>query len=143
MELTLHPAIRSHTSGMWFPLDHPYVERCWPSLIGPSGVLFLRRAARLFVEFPEVTVSIDDLALDLGVGVGAPGGMGRVHRTIRRLARLDFVRLLGPSDVEVFTDVPPLPPSYLRRMSDTFRVEHDQLIATRSIELARTTGRSW
>lgn len=36
-----HPSAPVRQAG--FPLDHPYIEQCWASLIGPTSVLLLRR----------------------------------------------------------------------------------------------------
>ena len=33
-----------------FDLEHPYVERCWSAVVGPSSMLLLRRVAALWVD---------------------------------------------------------------------------------------------
>ena len=72
-----------------FPLDHPYIERVYCSVLGPSSVLPLRRAGELFAERNgAVTV---DLSRSLGLG-GRPdaddvGRNAQLRRTIDRLAR--------------------------------------------------------
>src|SRR4051812_22956249 len=51
-----------------FPLDHPYIERVYCSVLGPSSVLFLRRAGELFAEHPEGTrLDLVDLSRSLGL----------------------------------------------------------------------------
>jgi hypothetical protein len=52
-----------------FPLEHPYLEEVYASVLGPSSVLFLRRAGRLLADHPDgVTLDVVDLSRSLGLG---------------------------------------------------------------------------
>ena len=75
-----------------FPLDHPYIERVYCSVLGPSSVLFLRRAGELFAEHPEgARVDLVDLSRSLGLGARADadniGKNSPLRRSMERLVR--------------------------------------------------------
>ena len=72
---TAHPVGQIHRAG--FPLDHPYVERCWAPVLGPSSVLVLRRMPELFKGSPDPFIHLDELGRGLGIG-----GTGK-HSAIR------------------------------------------------------------
>lgn len=133
--LALHPASRACVGieQVSFPLDHPYVERCWTSVLGPTGVIVLRRAASLFSVSTSPTVDLADLALELGL-TGADSRR-RVEKTLGRLARLGFVSLVTSSDVDVFVGVPPMRDRDLRRATRSLRAVHEDLVRERRIEL--------
>jgi hypothetical protein len=129
--LTLHPVSRDTeaTHLVWFPLDHQYVERCWTSVIGPTGVMLLRRAASLFSESASPTVDLRELGRDLGL-YGLDGHR-RIEGTLHRLVRLGFISVATSSDVDVFVDVPPLRNRDLRRATPAVRAVHHRLVRER------------
>ena len=125
LEPVAHPDPRVHRAG--FALDHPYLERCWLPVIGPTSVLMLRRMPILWQHDPAVGVPVEELAAVLGLG-----GTGRnspVWRTIDRLARFNFANRIGDNHVEVYTEVPPLSRRHLAALPASVRETHDQLLA--------------
>ena len=136
--LTLRPISRSSgsTDAVWFPLDHPYVERCWTSVVGPTGVALLRRAAVLFVASSHPTVDPLEIARDLGI-IGSDASR-RMQRTLQRLERLGFISRPTANEVYVYVDVPPLPIRELRRSTPDLRADHTRLLRERGVEAGRS-----
>jgi len=132
--LTLRPISRSSVAAdaLWFPLDHPYVERCWTSVVGPTGVALLRRAAVLFSASSHPTIDLVDVARDLGI-TGSDAGR-RMQRTLVRLERLGFIRRPAADEVDVYVDVPPMPACNLRRSTAALRATHSSLLRARRAE---------
>ena len=99
--LTLRPIARASASmdAVWFPLDHPYVERCWTSVVGPTGVALLRRAAGLFCASSQPTIDLAEVARDLGI-TGSDASR-RMQRTLLRLERLGFISRPAADEVHV------------------------------------------
>jgi len=135
--LTLRPISRPRGSAdaVWFPLEHPYVERCWTSVVGPTGVALLRRAAVLFSASSHPTIDLVDVAQDLGI-TGSDAGR-RMQRTLLRLERLGFIARPSSDEVEVYIDVPPLPAREVRRSSPALRAVHANLLRERHAEAGR------
>lgn len=133
--LTLRPVARSGgaTAAVWFPLDHPYVERCWTSVLGPTGVALLRRAAMLFSTSSHPTIDLLDVARDLGI-TGSDADR-RIRRTLQRLERLGFIDRRTTQEADVFVDVPPLPARHLRAATAALRADHSNLVRQRRIEV--------
>jgi len=81
--IDLSPMFDPTLERVGFPLDHPYIERVYCSVLGPSSVL-LRRAGELFAEHPKGARV--DLFRSLGLGVRADvHGIGRnapLRRTV-------------------------------------------------------------
>lgn len=117
-----HPVATVHQAG--FPIDHPYLERCWTSVIGPSSVLLLRRAALLLREAPEPAVSMADLATTLGIG-----GQRSIHRTLERVVGYRFAMWAAPGELDVFTTIPPIGNRHLDRGPASLRRDHERLLA--------------
>ena len=140
--VTLRPISRTGgaSDAVWFPLDHEYVERCWTSVIGPTGVMVLRRAAALFAESDRPTVDLIELARDLGL-IGSDGPR-RMRRTIGRLMRLGFLAFASASEVDVVVEVAPLPTRDLRRASAALRADHHRHVRARQREIAAACERS-
>ncbi len=133
--ITLRPVSRldGATDAVWFPLDHPYVERCWTSVVGPTGVALLRRAALLFSESSHPTIDLVDVARDLGIT--GSDAVRRMHRTLSRLERLGFIDRPTRDEVTVFVDAPPLPARELRRSTASLREVHMSLVCGRRLEV--------
>ena len=133
--ITLRPVSRSDDAvGVpRFPLDHPYVERCWTSVVGPTGIAFLRRAAALFSASSHPTIDLVEVARDLGI-TGSDASR-RMRRTIVRLERLGFIDRPTDNEVQVFVDVPPLPARQLRTSTVALRAVHTSLVCKRRIEV--------
>jgi hypothetical protein len=130
---TGHPDLAVRRAG--FPLDHPYVERCWTSALGPSGVLLLRRMPELFRQGTSVGVDVEPLARSLGLGAGR-GRRGAIWRTMDRLCQMRFAEWSSPQELEVYTEVRPLGGRLLDRAPDGVRVAHDTLLAEHLDRLA-------
>lgn len=136
--LTLRPIARSSasTDAVRFPLDHPYVERCWTSVVGPTGVALLRRAAVLFAESSSPAIDLLEVARDLGI-TGSDASR-RMQRTLVRLERLGFIERGAVDEVNVYVDVPPMPPRELRRSTPALRADHTSLLRERRTEVGRS-----
>ena len=122
---TPHPDPRVHRAG--FELDGPYLERCWLPVIGPSSVLLLRRMPHLWQRGASVAVPVSELANALGLG-GGTAKNSPVWRTADRLVRFRFAAWATPRELEVYSEIAPLPQRYLDRLPEPIRETHDQLL---------------
>lgn len=120
-----HPDPRIHRAG--FPLDDPYLERCWLPILGPTSVLLLRRMPVLWRDDPAVGVPVDELAVALGLGHKV-GGQSPLFRTLDRLARFNFAYRVKDNQLDVYTEVPPLNTRQLESLPPSVRAAHDQLL---------------
>lgn len=130
-----------------FPLDHPYVERVYASVLGPSSVLLLRRAAELFAEHPGGTkVDVVDLSRSLGLGVRADADdVGRnapLRRTMDRLVHFRMAAWRGDDRLAVSPKVPAVERSRLGRLPESALSDHQRLLKDHLSGLvARAEGR--
>jgi hypothetical protein len=122
-----HPDVRVRRVG--FALDHPYVERCWAGMLGPSSVLVLRRLPELWAEAMPAEVGVDDFARSLGLGRSTGGWQSRIWRSFERLRRFQLATPVEGGTVGVFAQVPPVPERLLHRLPAWSRGEHDRLVA--------------
>lgn len=109
------------------PVGGAYVERCWTSIVGPSGVLFMRRSAWILRSRVDPVVDLSELARDLGIA-----GIGRhshIRRTIARLERFGFIAWSSPEVLALSVAVPVLGTGHLDRASETVRADHERLLA--------------
>jgi hypothetical protein len=127
-----HPDPRVHRAG--FGLDHPYLERCWLPVLGPTSVLLLRRMPTLWQRDPAIGVPVDELASVLGLGRGT-GRHSPVWRTVDRLARFGFANRLAENELEVYTEAPPLSVRHLAALPPSVRESHDRLLTAHLTEL--------
>ena len=134
-----HPAAPVRQAG--FPLDHPYLEECWTPIIGPSSVLLLRRCPLLWREAAPARVGVEDLARQLGLGAGT-GRSSPIWHTIERVVRFRFAATGPPGELQVYTEVPPVPARQLDRLPSWCRREHERLLGQHLDRLARLTGPS-
>ena len=130
-----------------FPLDHPYVERVYCSVLGPSSVLLLRRAGELFNEHPR-GVEVDLVELSRSLGLGAPSDaddVGRhspLRRTMDRLVRFRMASWLDDARLGVHPKVPALERHRAARLPETVQTAHHQLLTDHLKGLvARAEGR--
>jgi hypothetical protein len=128
-----HPAFAVQRAG--FPLDHPYVEQCWTSMLGPSGVLFLRRMPELWRQGTTVGVEVEALARSLGLGA-AKGRRSAMWRTMDRLCNMRFAQWGGEQELEVYTEVRPLTARQLERVPELVRDTHERLLGEHLDRLA-------
>lgn len=128
-----HPFADVRQAG--FPLDHPYIEECWSSALGPSSVLLLRRMPVLWRDSMPAEIELGELAASIGLSRGI-GPNSPVHRTIDRLARFRFAERSGGHDITLFTEAPPLPRSLLQRAPQWTRDRHEQLLSRHLDDLA-------
>ena len=124
-----------------FPLDHPFLERCWAPLIGPSSVMLLRRCSWLWQEASPVRVPTEELSRQLGLGRGA-GASSPIWHTIRRVVEFGFASQAEPSELAVYTEVPPVPARSLTRLPLRCRAEHARLLGAHLDALARAAGQA-
>ena len=130
------------------PLDHPYIERVYCSVLGPSSVLLLRRAGELFAEHPEgARVDLVDLSRSLGLGVRADADdVGRnapLRRTMDRLVRFRMATWLGEDHLGIHPKVPALERHRAARLPEPVQADHHRLLTAHLDGLvARAEGRS-
>lgn len=134
---TAHPVPQVHRAG--FPLDHPYVERCWAPVLGPSSILLLRRMPTLFKQAPSVGIPLDELAQSLGLGLGT-GRNSPIWRTLERVVHFRFAAWSGDRELDVYTEASPLGPRHLARVPESTRKLHEQLLGAHLDSLAAGTG---
>ncbi|MGH9030535.1 MAG: hypothetical protein ACRDZV_00270 [Acidimicrobiia bacterium] len=132
-----HPVPAVHRAG--FSLDHPYVERCWAPILGPSSILLLRRMPDLWKQAPTVAVPLDELARSLGLGAGT-GRNSPMWRTLERVVTFRFAAWSGERELDVYTEVPPLSPRHLDRVPESTRTRHEELLGAHLDGLAAATG---
>ena len=66
--LSVTPLVDPTLERVGFPLEHPYLEQVWLSVVGPTSVLALRHLGRQLEAHPEgVTVDLVDLSRTLGL----------------------------------------------------------------------------
>jgi len=128
-----------------FPLDHPYIERVYCSVLGPSSVLLLRRAGELFAEHPEgIRVDLVDLSRSLGLGVRADaddlGLNAPLRRTMERLVRFRMAAWRGEDRLGIHPKLPAL--KRLPRLPEPVQTAHQRLVTDHLDGLvARAEGR--
>jgi hypothetical protein len=106
------------------PLRGAYLEACWTSVIGPSGVLLLRFVAGMTANGP-VQLHPGDLAAVLGIG-NTGGKNSRLEKTLDRLDRFGLLDRRG-NQIHVPDRVHPLPAAALERSCDLVHTWHRQL----------------
>ncbi len=130
-----------------FPLDHPYVERVYCSVLGPSSVLLLRRAGELFAEHPDgLLVDVVDLSRSLGLGVRADAGdVGRnapLRRTMDRLVHFRMAAWRGDDRLGIHPKLPALERHRVARLPEPVQAAHHRLLTDHLNGLvARAEGR--
>ena len=142
--LSLEP-ISPLSEGTGFPLKHPYVEHVYASVVGPSSILVLRRAALLFEAFPE-GLQVDPAEFASSLGLGHRGGDNSA--LIRTLARLDRFSLAswdpGSATLRIPTQLSPVPDRWLRRLPESTRAVHLSLVSSlRHTVMGWTTCAIW
>lgn len=134
-----HPSGPVRQAG--FPLDHPYLEHCWTPVVGPSSVLLLRRCTWLWRDATPARIPTEELAGLLGLGKGT-GSNSAIWHTIERIARFRFAAIPTPGEVQVYTEVPPVPAHQLDRLPRWCRTEHDRLLGQHLDALAQSAGQA-
>lgn len=135
---TAHPVSKVHQVG--FPLDHPYVERCWAPVLGPSSVLVLRRMPELFKGSADPFVHLDELGR--GLGIGGAGRNSAIRRTLDRLVNFRFASWSAPGELDLYTEAPPLSAARLEHVPDFVKREHESLLGTHLDALASSPSRT-
>jgi hypothetical protein len=111
-----------------FPLDHPYLERCWAPALGPSAVLLLRRLPELWREQAPAVLEVDAFARSLGLGA-ARGTNSRFGRTLERVVQARFAEWAVPGEtLAVYAEVRPLGERALDRVPASTRETHERLL---------------
>ena len=130
-----------------FPLDHPYVERVYCSVLGPSSVLLLRRAAELFAEHPAgMRLDIVDLSRSLGLGVRPDavdvGRSSPLRRTMDRLVHFRMAAWRGDDRLAISPKVPAVERGRLGRLPESVLSDHHRLLKSHLDGIvARAEGR--
>lgn len=131
-----------------FPLDHPYVEQVYCSVLGPSSVMLLRRAGQLFAEHPEGhRLDVVDLSRSLGLGVRAEADdVGRhapLRRTMDRLVRFRMAEWRGDDRLGVHPNVAAIESHRIERLPESVQARHHELLSGHIAGLvARAEGRN-
>jgi hypothetical protein len=111
-----------------FELSHPYVEQVYGAVIGPSGVMLLRRLPVLWREHEPARIPLAELARMLGLGTPS-GNTRRLERALDRIAGFHLARWAEPGQaLEVYTEVPPARGRLLTRLPEWSRQAHDRLL---------------
>ena len=145
--LELSPLFDPTLDRVGFPLDHPYIERVYCSVLGPSSVLFLRRAGDLFAEHPQgTTVDLVDLARSLGLRSRADtddiGKNSPLRRTMERLVRFGMAAWRGDNHLGVHPKLPALERHRAARLPEPVQAVHHRLLTDHLDGLvARAEGR--
>jgi len=121
-----------------FDLEHPYVERCWSAVVGPSSTLLLRRVAALWVD--DVPARIDAAELSRSLGLGASvSDRSRLVNTLDRLVRFGLAEpACDGAGLDVHRQVAPLSGRQLDRAPEWTRRAHDALLGRHLDQLATT-----
>ena len=109
-----------------FPIENPYLERCWTSVLGPSAVLLLRRVAALARGGHHAQVDLGELSRDLGIAGVGPNS--HVRRSIDRLIRFGFGAWESPSVLDIYDACAPLACHHLTRATEALRIDHHRLV---------------
>ena len=132
-----HPNRAVHQAG--FGLDHPYIERCWAPVVGPSSVLLLRRFPELWRDAVPASVDFDEFSRTLGLG-RSTGRHSKLARTIDRLVTFGFARRAEDGSLEVFTTVRPVPENQVARLPRWTQDAHEHLLTSHLAGLAAAAG---
>lgn len=124
-----------------FPFDHPYLEHCWRPIIGPSSVALLRHCACRWREAVPAQLRTKDLGPELGLGRGT-GRSSPLWRTIERVVRFRFATMALPSELHVYTEIPPVSARQLDRLPPWSQDQHERLLADHIDGLARSAGQA-
>ncbi|MEY2420025.1 MAG: hypothetical protein QOI95_92 [Acidimicrobiaceae bacterium] len=124
-----------------FPLEHPYVEQVWLSIVGPTSVLALRHLGRQLEAQPAgVTVDLVELSRTLGLKAKETDDIGRnsqLGHTIERLVQFKFAAQLSEDRLGVHRKVPAVTSHRVERLPESVRSLHHELLAEHLDGLAR------
>lgn len=134
-----HPSAAVRRAG--FPLDHPYLEQCWAPMIGPSSVVLLRHCVSLWRNATPAQVPAEELARQIGLGRGTASSSPLRH-TLERIVRFRFASTTTPGELEVFTEVPPVPAHRLDRLPAWSRDQHERLLGQHLDGLVRSASQA-
>lgn len=119
--------------GPGFAVRSDYVEHCWCSIIGPTGLVLLRTVA-CFVDGPgRASLPVDELAKALGVGAHS-GPNGVVPRTLARLERFNLALGLPNGELAVRIVLPPLTYRQVQLAGRLVQAAHDQYLTAAPVE---------
>jgi hypothetical protein len=129
LEISALPHPNPRVRGAGFDLDHPYLEQCWAPLLGPSGVLLLRRMPSIWREREPAVMSTDELARSLGLGASR-GTHSRINRAIDRLVTARLATWTNPGErLGIYLQVPPVPTHRVDRLPEWSRRAHHRLLS--------------
>jgi len=132
--LVIRPLTDRGVEQAGFPVDSPYVEGLWLSVLGPSATWALRRLSALAAARPEgVEVDLAEFGRSLGLGSGS-GRSSVISRSIERLVTFGVAAWDGDA-LLVRQAVPPLSPRQLSRLSPALVGLHRRLVAPRTPEV--------
>jgi hypothetical protein len=139
--LSVSPLVDPTLERVGLPLEHPYIEQVWLSVVGPTSVLALRHLGRQLEARPEgVTVDLVDLSRTLGLQAKESVELGRnsqLGRTIERLVQFRFAAWLSEDRLGVHRKVPAVSTHRVERLPESVRADHHALLAEHLDGLAR------
>ena len=139
--LSVSPLVDPTLDRVGFPLDHPYVEQVWLSVVGPTSVLALRNLGRRLEASPDgVTVDLVELSRSLGLQAKDSVELGRnsqLGRTIERLVQFRFAAWLSEDRLGVHRKVPAVSAHRVERLPESVQSDHHVLLAEHLDGLAR------
>ena len=122
-----HPDARVR-QGVGFALTHPYVERCWGAIVGPSGTMLLRRLPQLWAEREPAVVEVEEFARTLGLS-GQGGERSIFHRTLDRLTNLHLAVWTDTgAAIGVYAKLPPIRWQRVARLPTATQRDHLRLL---------------
>jgi hypothetical protein len=128
LELHAQPHPDPQVRRLGFDLTDPYVEQCWSSVLGPTGVALLRRMPVLWAEREPARMPTAELGASLGL-VGGAGEHSRFGRTLRRLTDFHLGEWIEPGRaLAVYTEVAPLTERQLQRLPGWTQATHERLL---------------
>jgi hypothetical protein len=114
-----------------FDVSHPYVEKLWVPLLGPTQVILLRRLSEAARPDGGV-VEVAELAVAIGTRPAPDGTVGRRSPLAKAIARLNRFRLAAwrrGSTLAVATRVPALSERDVHRLPHRFHDLHRHYVA--------------
>jgi len=118
-----------------------YVEQFWLPTLGPTAVLLLRHLAHRFDDHPDgVDLPLGQISQCLGLG-DRETASSPIVRTLTRLAQFDLACELGPAEIAVRRNLPPIHRRHVRRLPAELVLAHAEWTEGRQADEPLATAR--